>query len=199
VFTLALDMLFPPVCVGCGCRWSAFCPNCRPRARDARALSVSGLRVYAAGHYGGSLRRAILAYKSGRRDVGDVLAEVLGGQVMALPPRIVLVPVPTTAGRRAERGFDQGVRLAAAVAERCDRFVLHVLRQRAGDAQRGRSRLARLGARDRFACTHSPLLAGANVVLVDDVVTTGSTLADCARALRACDAAVLSAVVLAYA
>ncbi len=116
-----------------------------------------------------------------------------------LGPEIVLVPVPTVARRRRERGFDQSVRLARRLGERSQRPVLLALRQIAGDAQRGRSRRARLGAVGRFACVAPSLVSGARVVLVDDVVTTGATLADAARTLVACGARIDHAIVLAYA
>ena len=196
----ALDALFPRLCVGCERARAALCPDCRPLLREARALPIAGLTVFAAGRYAGPLRRAILSFKRGRRDVGDALAALLGERAGSLPRNAVLVPVPTTARRRAERGFDQSVLLARAIALRHDRAMLEALRQRAGDAQRGRSRAARLRASGRFVCAEGAArLAGATVVLVDDVVTTGATLADCARAVRAAGGAVATALVLAYA
>ena len=111
----------------------------------------------------------------------------------------VIVPVPTIATRRRVRGFDQSARLARACGTAFDHPVLLALAQTAHDAQRGRDRAARLLARGRFACIAPRLVAGVRIVLVDDVVTTGATLRDCAETLAGCGARVEDAFVLAYA
>ena len=194
-----LGALFPSVCGGCGCPGSALCAACMPADRPSPKLLAGDVPVTAVGRYAGSLRRAILAYKRGRRDVGDALGKLLADRCGALPAGAVLVPVPTTRGRRSERGFDQSVRLAKLVGERRGCPVLVALVQSAGDAQRGRSRAARLGASGRFTCAAPAVVDGVTVVLVDDVVTTGGTLRDCAGSLRLHGARVAGAFVLAYA
>jgi ComF family protein len=192
--------LYPSRCVGCGRAGAIFCPACRPHPSTARDRRAGDLVVSSAGRYAGVLRRAILLYKRGRRDAGDELAalaaERLGARVAS---GVLLVPVPTTGRRRRRRGFDQGVRLARGIGLRLDRPVLLALAQVAGDAQRGRSRSARLDARGRFRCVAPNLLAGARIVLVDDVMTTGATLLDCAAALERGGAVVVGALVLAHA
>jgi len=201
VLARLFDVLFPNRCVGCGRTGATFCDACRPRPEAARRVyGARGLAIDAAGRYAGVLRSAILLYKRGRRDAGDALSALLADRVAdSLPTNCVLVPVPTTHRRRGERGFDQGVRLARALGARTGAPVLLALAQVAGDAQRGRTRRARLAARDRFACVAPDLIAGASVVLVDDVMTTGTTLQDCANVLDRCGAHVAAAVVLAYA
>jgi ComF family protein len=201
VLARLFDVLFPTRCVGCGRTGATFCDACRPRPEAARRVyGAHGLAIDAAGRYAGVLRSAILLYKRGRRDAGDALSALLADRVAAsLPENCVLVPVPTTRARQGARGFDQSVRLARALGARTDTPVLLALAQVAGDAQRGRTRARRLAARGRFACIAQELIAGTRVVLVDDVMTTGATLEDCASALDHCGARVSAAVVLAYA
>lgn len=199
LFCTALDALFPSSCGGCGAAGSAFCAACRVISSRTEVRHVAGLRLVAVGAYAGTLRRAILAYKCGRRDVGEALAAWLAQRCGPFDTNAVFVPVPTTAARRAERGFDQSVDLARRLSVLRERPLLLALRHRTGDAQRGRSRTARLAARDRFACVAPRVLGGVRIVLVDDVVTTGATAADSAQTLRAHGAVVNDAVVLAAA
>ncbi len=201
MFARLFDVLFPTRCVGCGRIGATFCDACRPCPEAARRIyGANGLAIDAAGRYAGVLRSAILLYKRGRRDAGDALSALLADRVAeSLPRNCVLVPVPTTRSRRGERGFDQSVRLARGLGMRTDTPVLLALEQVAGDAQRGRTRARRLAARGRFACIARELIGGARVVLVDDVMTTGATLEDCAREVARHGGVVAGAVVVAYA
>jgi len=193
-------MFFPSACAGCGAAGSVLCPACVAACRAPVRLRTGSLDVTAAGRYEGPLRSAILAYKRGRRDAGEILADLLGECVRErLGAQTVLVPVPTAAARRRERGFDQGVRLAQRLAAGAGCPLVLALRRRDGGAQRGRSRAGRLRACGHFACVAPRLVEGTEILLVDDVVTTGATLLDCADTLRACGARVRGAVVLAYA
>ncbi len=145
--------------------------------------------------YADRLRQAILALKDGRRDVarsmGSRLAELADASMQ-------LVPVPTTRIRKAVRGFDGAELLAAVCARASGAHAHNLLSQISGDAQRGRNRQARLAAHGRFACRERDL-GGREFVLIDDVMTTGSTLEDCAATLRASNGAVCKAIVVAIA
>lgn len=188
-FRTILDFLFPPQCGGCERIGSGLCDACLPRGapieRRLPTLDVSVL-----GTYDGALRRAILALKSGRRDVAEAFAERLCSRI---PPDAVVVPVPTTAARRRQRGFD-GCELIARIA--FGPCVVAGLTQIRGETQRGRGREARLVVRQRFVW-RGPPLNETIAVLLDDVVTTGATLEACAQTLRAAGSVTRHAIVIA--
>jgi predicted amidophosphoribosyltransferase len=187
-----LDLLFPPQCAGCNALGAGLCDACTPRADPIR-VRFPTLCVTAFGAYEGSLRAAVLALKDGRRDV----AEALGEMVACLVQKgALLVPIPTTAGRRRVRGVDGVALVARCAAAVRDARVVAALELRSPGAQRGRSRTQRLAARGRFACNPAGV-ATRRVTLFDDVCTTGSTLRDCADAVREAGGLVEDAVVVA--
>lgn len=188
----ALEPLPPPWCGGCGAPVPVpveRCPGCRGRVEGARQAVA----------YRGPAPALVAALKDGRRrGLAPVLAAVVVAAVPAPPPGAVLVPVPLGPRRARERGFNQSMLLARALGRRWDRPVADVLaRVREGPPQRGAARTARTRQASGAFAAAPGVPAPAVAWLVDDVRTTGATLADCARALRAAGARRVGAVCLA--
>jgi len=168
------------------------------RCPDCRARGPGFARVAALGAYRGAANAEwLLALKyGGRGDLAQTLGVLLAARLALEPtegdaaPRI-LVPVPLHLARRIERGYDQSALLAEACAAEAGIPAIHALRRTRATTVQGAlgtsSRAANVrGAfapsfRARF---HARRLAGADAWLVDDVLTSGSTAAECARILR---------------
>jgi predicted amidophosphoribosyltransferase len=192
VWQTVFDIAFPAQCAACDAIGTGLCDRCFDPSTAPLHRRLQTIAVTALGSYDGALRRAVLALKDGRRDV----ARALGQRLAPLAGSLRIVPVPTTLVRRRERGFD-GCSLVARCAAPADR-VLDALCQAAGDSQRGRRRTQRLAATGRFRW-HGEPLRGERVMLLDDVVTTGATLEDCAREIRRVGGVVDRALVVAIA
>ena len=152
---------------------------------------VAGVRVGVVGvdecrallEYEGVAREVVarLKYRNERAALGW-LAD--GMAALLRPPRDAVVTwVPTTGRRRRARGFDQAALLARAIARRWRRPVVGLLRRENSVAQTGRSRGERIQGVALRA--RAPRAGQVPVVVVDDVVTTGTTLRCAAAALRA--------------
>ncbi|MET8198903.1 ComF family protein [Micromonospora taraxaci] len=218
------DLVLPTTCAGCrerrpGLRHGV-CPACVTALEALRPLSVRptpappGLpRCVALGSYAGPLREALLAYKEhGRhglaRPLGALLAEVVAAAVGEARP-LALVPVPDTAAAARSRYGDHLDRLARHCAARLTRSGWAVRVHRPLRAlprpdsvtldSAGRAAAAEAAFRPRpIASGRGRAVSGAPVVvLLDDIVTTGVTLAAAARVLTATGWAPSVAAVLA--
>lgn len=202
-----LDLVFPPRCPGCRLRGTLVCARCMQQCRALRndapaplGRAIAPLRSVAALYqYDSPLREAIHLLKYRRR---RALAKPLGELcVEALPNAVrscaLVVPVPLHPVRERERGFNQSALLAEAIAAELGLPVSRELhRTRSTEHQVGMNRAAReVNVRDAFVWRGAQPRGA--VLLVDDVLTTGSTLRECGRALRAAGAVEIHALTLA--
>ena len=197
-----LDLFFPDRCAACGRTGALLCLECRRALRPyPPEAPTPGLdAVCVAWIYEGPARKAVHTFKyQRRRRVAAALADALADALAGAPPGEALVPVPLHAGRLAERGFNQSEELARRLGQRWGLPVLAEGLARCRDTghQADLARRARLtnvaGAFVWRGAGPPPTRA----LLVDDVLTTGATLAACAEALRAAGTREVRAVALA--
>jgi len=200
-----LDVVLPPACAACGLPGGPACAACRAALRGlppplcdgcggpvpvpvGRCPACRGPLDWGrqAVAWTGPAPALVLALKDGRRrTLAAVMAQEVAQRVPAPPEGSVLVPVPLARGRERARGFNQSALIAGALSRRWGLPVRDCLRRvRDAPPQRRASATARVRqAADAYAPI-GPDPVPARAVLVDDVRTTGATLAACARALR---------------
>jgi predicted amidophosphoribosyltransferase len=207
----ALALVLPTECAGCGTEGRELCTACRGRLASAlvRAASPGGIRVYAGASYDELVRRVVLACKQGRTGLANPLAGLLAvaleaalaevalagalTEAGAAEPRVELCAVPSTRAAYRRRGFDP----ARLVLARTGQADAHVLRPaRPHHVQKG---LGRDERRTNLRGVHRARgrLDGRTFLLIDDVVTTGATIDEAARAIREAGGEVLAAVAIA--
>jgi predicted amidophosphoribosyltransferase len=141
--------------------------------------------AWAAAPYDGIPRRLIAALKFGKRfALARVAAEAMASAIPADLEPGPLVPVPPDPLRHRWRGFDPATAIAEELAGALELPLPHCLVRAHSRRQVGRSRAERLAGPSVQAAADVP----AEATLVDDVATTGATLAACAAALRAAGA-----------
>lgn len=195
-------LLAPPRCLACrrlvdGELSEHLCHRCR-RLLGTGPIpgeGVEGIRsLTAAAPYTGPALGLIAALKSGVPAAAETAAELLAECLPRPGDGTTLVPVPATRLRRLLRGSDPAESLALSLAERLDASVAGPLRRQDHGRQRGRNRELRLADPPRFQAVAEP---PRQVLLIDDVVTTGATLAACSRALRTAGAVSVEAAAFA--
>jgi ComF family protein len=199
-----VELLTPMQCLSCGADAAVLCTTCLADFGSGKAqvcyrcgvTSVTGRTcerclpntaltgVVVGAHYGKAIKELILQLKFHRlRAAAEVAAELV---LAALPEDVmvdVVTAVPVAPARYRERGYNQSELLARAVAAELRRPYAPLLGRTSSAHQLGQDRVVRLEqVRGTFYARRQ--LDGARVLVVDDVVTTGATLGECAKVLR---------------
>lgn len=203
-----VDWLFPPVCAGCDSEGTWLCDTCRTVARSGgiqrivvgkQKCVVTSLTTYAVA----PIKTALWRFKyQSVRAYGGVFTDAL---IDILPKHYynsrVLVPIPLSPWRLRWRGYNQADVFARACAlRRGVNVCAGLVRVRATRPQvttKDKSQRAE-NVKGVFALgPHASELRGKKVLIVDDVVTTGATLAEAAKVLRKAHPATIEALTIA--
>jgi ComF family protein len=216
-FEAFLDILFPPECLGCGKSLitGTLCSACRDTIGGPPAIAIRNMGgcdtcyfLGAAGRYKNHVLKTLIhALKfGGIRGAAIPLAEILAhhAQKIALPLEDFLVmPIPLSKTRLRERGFNQSELIAQRFANLLTlSFEKNVLERT--QHRKPQSRTTSLGERLEnirgcFAIREGATCANKNIILVDDVSTSGSTFLEASRALTVAGAETILALAVAKA
>ena len=203
--TAGIAFIRSPLCPRCGLPFSAkeeadhLCGACLVTQRPYDAMRAVGI-------YDRTLLAAIHLFKyRGKTGIGRILGRMMADFAASTwngDAFDLVLPVPLHKKRLRERGFNQAVILAREIAKRLvlplDLFSLK--REVRTDPQVGLGRDDRAAnVRGAFTVRHPERISGRRILLVDDVCTTGSTLGECASALRRAKAKTVTVLTLARA
>lgn len=222
LFELLVGVVAPPACVGCGQEGSALCRDCSGLQRrefvpacfwcgalgeGARTCPGCRRRSYlfaasAAGEYTPQLRALVRRYKFDHQRVAVApMAALLAERLkLFVPAGVWVTGVPSATTHVRRRSFDHGRLLARATARGAGYAFAPVLRRTGQQRQVGANRERRLKQlKETFYVPQgqAALVAGRDWLVVDDISTTGASLNEAARALKAAGGRRVFAVVLA--
>lgn len=197
----SIHLIHPPLCLRCGrpVRLNAGtpCSECAGKPLFYRTARAVGL-------YRDYLRQVILSLKYfGRAELAEPLGGLLAARVEDEPKLRgieALIPVPLHLQRLARRGFNQAELLARSTAKSIRRPILAdvLVRTKATKVQNQLTLEERqANVDDAFSVASPGLIRGRRVLLVDDIMTTGFTVSECAKVLLAAGAAEVHVLTLA--
>ncbi len=219
----AVDLLYPPVCAGCGSPNFRLCPNCyeeiniiqfkfcafcgkpingeSPLCSDCANTPIFFSAATAWGKYDGVLRNAIHALKF-KNDVG--LGDFFASQLIDILKEKnwdfdVVIPVPLSRERRKERSYNQSALLSRPIARYFGKKhpSKALLRTIDTGSQIHRNKIDRNLFLEGAFWGNPAKLNGRKVLLVDDIITTGATINHCSSALSEAGASQVSVIAIA--
>ncbi|WP_454941846.1 ComF family protein [Evtepia sp.] len=205
-----LNLLFPPKCPFCNrpLAGEGPCPHCRQAAfwiEGPQAVSAGNafVRCACAGWYRDELRDSLRRFKfSGQKGYAAVYGPVLAQTIRTYLPGTydVLTWVPVSPARLKERGYDQAQLLAQETAKALGTQAVPLLAKTGHNPAQSsltQGRLRRANVAGVYAVPRPEAVAGQRVLVIDDILTTGATLDEAARTLRAAGATQVVAAALA--
>ncbi len=217
-----LDVLFPPCCPACGrsirkeegfcpeCMREVFipfpgklCPRCGKNPCICSELSPPYQRTWAAAFYEGAVQRAVRRFKFHNHPgsaelLGGMMAETFLSSGAEAKEFDLLVPIPSRARKKRQRGYNQAVLLAKEISKRTkipmnEKVLIKIRDTKAQHNLNEQDRLKNL----KGSFSAGKEVCGQKILLIDDVLTTGSTAKEAATALFAAGAEEVSVLVLA--
>lgn len=205
-----IGLAAPLACIRCGVEGLAVCKNCQTKiislkrsscylcnriTRDWRSCSTCRHKTRVRGaiiasHYEGFIKQLILNLKYQRtRAAADCLAGILDGHISRFLKFDLVTSVPITTNRARQRGYNQAELIAKPLAKRLGTPYLQTLSRLGQTRQVGTERKARLQQMAHTMYVYKPQkVKGMGILLIDDVITTGATITEAARALKAAGA-----------
>ena len=199
-FNAILDLIFPTRCLSCKRLGSEFCTDCLSVAPNAERESAQW--IFPAYDYRHDpIQQAVwlLKYK-GKKNLARIFAEAIYGQILEELAGLIqmedfrnpiLIPIPLSRSRHKERGFNQAELICRSLLEideghnfslKTDVLIKTKETEHQARIENRKERLKNIVG--SFRLKNSELIGGKNIILVDDVTTTGATLSEAKKVLE---------------
>ena len=212
-FSIFLDLLFPPKCAFCSKVLNksdeGWCDNCTESLPYADNYGKQNGDVFdfclSPLYYTGVVRRSVLRYKfKGASHYADVYSKLLAECIHECPDITydIISWVPLSSRRERKRGYDQAMLLAMATALELDDIAVETLnktRDVQAQSELGDKKERSANISGAYEVADIEIISGKRILLIDDVVTTCSTLDECTRVLLSAGAASVVCAALARA
>jgi ComF family protein len=226
VLDTVIGWLAPPVCICCGSEGVNICEECslsnvipfgercyncnvitaRSSTCDKCSNSGAPRHVWVTTDYQGAAKNLVQVYKFGHQrvaanSISNLMSETFlffNSEEDVLKTNYLVVPVPTATSRVRQRGFDHSALLTRAVAKNLKLPYKNVMQRLGQSRQVGNTRSERFKqAEGKYLIMNPSAVKNRNILLIDDVVTTGATLCSAAKTLRKAGAKRVDALVFA--
>jgi len=195
MLNFVLDFIFPPRCLICGMNSKeVFCSKCLNNVSFFENItSAVKPAVYSAAIYEGVIRKALNLFKfRGKIKLKDFLSDLMircaeKNKIIAKNHINLIIPVPAHKNILKKRGYNQSGLLAQKIADFYDikinpRLLLKIKHTPEQNKLDKKDRLTNL--KGAFALNSKEIIGESNVLLIDDVYTTGSTVKECVKTLK---------------
>ena len=207
----ALDLLYPPRCPFCRAllreKEKTVCAKCdaslpRTGAVGAEQKLANIEKCFSPLYYEGTVRSSLLRFKFGglssySENYSEFMTKCIDGRGLSCD---TITWVPISRARLRRRGYDQAMLLARGVSKRlgvgCEQLLVKI-RNNPAQSGTGSREKRKKNVSGVYRVKEGASVAGRHILLVDDIVTTGATLSECARTLRSAGAASVTALTLA--
>lgn len=187
-----LNFLLPQKCIGCGLKNEILCDQCLEKIDHENSLPIRGLNVFAVADYNDELiKRTIWLLKyRGIKHLAEPLAELIHKRAKARIKiaNAIIIPIPLSKRRLWERGFNQSEliarRLSDKMSVRMENNVLYKKFHTQSQVSIKDREKRLINLKDSFAIKNSEIIKDKNIILIDDVCTTGATLSEAKRVLK---------------
>jgi competence protein ComFC len=201
-----LKLIAPHNCLVCGKEGTLICAWCEPDVTIAipsrcykcfkltedfgvcasHRSKIQLKNLWVSSSYEGKIKELLYLFKFGRtKDAASIIATLISCTLPFLPKEILITHVPTATSRRRHRGFDQSELIAKELAKICNLKHERLLSRVGHTRQVGAKRqIRKKQMNNAFRVTNRDKIIKQQVLIVDDIVTTGATMEAAARILR---------------